>query len=113
LASEIKANLEKNGYCVEVKIGNTRNKVDLAVFDPTYNQYLLGVECINKDYKNMDEMIENQIYHQGFLQSRGWKIHRVWTRDWWLSKNKVINSIIREIENAKKELIKANLDSKK
>ena len=113
LAKEIKSSLEKNGYCVEVKIGNTRNKIDLAVFDPTYNQYLLGIECINKDYKNMDEMIENQIYHQGFLQSRGWKIHRVWTRDWWLSKNKVINSIIREIENAKKELIKANLDSKK
>lgn len=111
LANEIKETLKKNGYIVEVKVGNTRNKVDLAVFDPICNQYLLGIECINKDYKNMDEMIENQIYHQSFLESRGWKIHRVWTRDWWLSKSRVMNSIIKEIEMIKKE-IKKNIEVK-
>ena len=108
LAKEIKSSLEKSGYNIEVKVGNTRNKIDLAVFDSSFNQYLLGIECINKNYKTIDEMIENQLYHQGFLESRGWNIHRVWTRDWWLSKNKVINSIIREIENAKKILEKKN-----
>ena len=110
IANEIKEILLKNGYNVDVKVGNTRNKIDLAVYDSSFNTYLLGIECINKDYKDMDEMIENQIYHQGFLKSRGWKIHRVWTRDWWLSKNKVINSIIREIENEKKNLEKINND---
>jgi superfamily I DNA and/or RNA helicase len=106
LAKEIRESLIKNGYNVESKIGNTRNKIDLAIYDNNYNQYLIGIECINKDYHSMDEMIENQIYHQSFLQSRGWKIVRVWTRDWWLSKNKVINSIIKEVENAKKQLAK-------
>ena len=108
VAVEIKETLEKSGYCVEAKIGNTRNKIDLAVYDNDARQYLLGIECINKDYKSMDEMIENQIYHQGFLQSRGWKIFHVWTRDWWNSKTKVINSIIKEVEKNKKQALKNN-----
>ena len=101
MALEIKEELEELGYHVDVKVGNTKRKIDLAVYDEDLDSYLLGIECINKDYKNMDEMIENQMYHVGFLESRGWKIHHVWTRDWWMSKTKVINSIVKDIERVK------------
>ena len=51
----------------------------------------------------INELIENRIYHDGFLESRGWNIYHVWTRDWWNNKNKVISSIVREIEKSKRE----------
>jgi hypothetical protein len=105
VALEIKKALEKQGYQVELNVGNTKKKIDLAVYDKELDRYLIGIDCINKEYKNMDEMIESRIYHDGFLESRGWNIYHVWTRDWWNSKAKVINSIIKEIENAKKETI--------
>ena len=101
MALEIKEELEELGYHVDVKVGNTKRKIDLAVYDEDLDSYVLGIECINKDYKNIDEMIENQMYHVGFLESRGWKIHHVWTRDWWMSKTKVINSIVKDIERVK------------
>ncbi len=111
IAKEIKECLEKNGYIVETNVGNTRRKVDIAVYDKDFKQYLLGIECINKEYKTIGEMVENQLYHLSFLESRGWRMYHVWTRDWWNKKNKVINSIIREIENAKKELIEEKSNS--
>lgn len=113
IAMEMKSALEKLNYCVDVKVGNTKSKVDLAVYDNDLNQYLLGIECINKDYKNIDEMIQNQLYHFGFLESRGWKMYQVWTRDWWFSRSKVINSIVKEIEKSRKEAMKKPGDSKK
>lgn len=103
VAEEIKEALEKLGYTIDVKIGNTKKKIDLAVYDKELDKYILGIECINKNYKNLEEMIENRIYHDGFLESRGWNIYHVWTRDWWMSKAKVINSIVKEIEKATKD----------
>ena len=113
IANEIREALIEEGYRVDVKVGNTKNKVDLAIYDPDLDQYLLGIDCINKEYKDNEELIENQIYHLSFLESRGWNIHRVWTRDWWLNKNRVINSIIRSAENAKKEIINNKINNKK
>ena len=101
IANEIKVALEKLGYVVDVKVGNTKKKIDLAVYDEELDRYLIGIDCINKNYKSMDEMIENRIYHDSFLESRGWKIYHVWTRDWWNSKTKVINSIVKEIETSR------------
>ena len=101
IALEIKKILEKQGYRVDVKVGNTKKKIDLAVYDEETDRYLIGIDCINKKYKNIDEMIESRIYHDGFLESRGWNIYHVWTRDWWNNKNRVINSIVKEIEKEK------------
>ena len=109
VANEIKKALEKLGYHVDVKVGNTKKKIDLAVYDKELDRYLIGIDCINKEYKNMDEMIESRIYHDGFLESRGWNIYHVWTRDWWNSKTKVINSILKEIENAKRDTSPQNV----
>ncbi len=103
VALEIKKALEKLGYHVDINVGNTKKKIDLAVYDKELDRYLVGIDCINKEYKSMDEMIENKIYHDGFLESRGWNICHVWTRDWWNSKTRVIGSIVKEIEKAKME----------
>ena len=110
IAKEIKESLEELGYKVNVKIGNTNRKIDLAVYDKELDRYILGIDCINKDYKSFDQMIESKIYHVGFLQSRGWKIYPVWTRDWWLNKNKIINNIVKEIEKNKKELTSETIE---
>ncbi len=101
MVNEIKKSLEKLGYCVELNVGNTKKKIDLAVYDKEEDRYLVGVECINKNYKNIEEMIENRIYHDGFLESRGWNIYHVWARDWCNSKAKVINAIVKEIEKSR------------
>jgi len=103
IASEIKKELEERGYIVDVRVGNTKKNIDLAVYDKKLDRYLVGIECINKNYKSLDEMIENRISHDGFLESRGWNIYHVWTRDWWNNKEKVLDSIISEIETERRK----------
>ena len=103
IAKEIKKALEKLGYKVDVKVGNTKKKIDLAVYDRELDRYLIGIDCINKEFQSLEEMVESTVYHDDFLKSRGWNIFHVWTRDWWNNKGKVLSTIVKEIEKAKKE----------
>lgn len=103
---EIKSELEKLGYTVETNLGNTNYKLSLAVYDKKLDKYLLGIECDYAAYQSSDSVLERDVYRNKFLQSRGWKIMRVWSRDWWLNKNKVISNIVKQIENSRKKIEK-------
>lgn len=104
LEDQIKFELEKLGYDVETNLGNTNYKISLAVYDKKLDRYLLGIECDYTAYNSSDSILERDVYRNKFLASRGWKIMRVWSRDWWLNKNKVINNIVKAINLSKKKL---------
>ncbi len=104
LEEEIKIELEKLGYKVETNLGNTNYKLSLAIYDEKLDRYLLGIECDYTAFQSSDSVLERDVYRIKFLQSRGWKILRVWSRDWWLNKNKVINNITKLIEANRKKL---------
>ncbi|HIU06231.1 MAG TPA: DUF4011 domain-containing protein [Candidatus Onthoplasma faecigallinarum] len=101
--NEIKDELTKLGYTVETNLGNTDYKLSIAVYDKSIDRYLLGIECDYAAYKSSDSILERDVYRNKFLQSRGWNIMRVWSRDWWLNKNKVVNNIVKAINEAKKK----------
>ena len=104
LENDIKDELVKLGYDVETNLGNTNYKISLAVYDKKLDRYLLGIECDYAAYNSSDSILERDVYRNKFLASRGWKIMRVWSRDWWLNKNKVISNIVKAINANKKKL---------
>lgn len=106
LEEEIKTELVKLGYDVETNLGNTNYKISLAIYDKKLDRYLLGIECDYAAYKSSKSILERDVYHNKFLQSRGWDIMRVWSRDWWLNKEKVINNIVKTVNANKKKIIK-------
>lgn len=103
LEDEIKEELVKLGYDVETNLGNTNYKISLAIYDKKLDRYLLGVECDYTAFKSSDSILERDVYRNKFLTSRGWNIMRVWSRDWWLNKQKVINNIVKNINAVKKQ----------
>ncbi len=103
LENEIKAELVKLGYSVETNLGNTDYKISLAIYDKTADRYLLGIECDYSAYKSSPSILERDVYRNKFLTSRGWTIMRVWSRDWWLNKQKVINNIVKAVNANKKK----------
>lgn len=103
LEEDIKEELVKLGYDVETNLGNTNYKLSLAVYDKKIDRYLLGIECDYAAYKSSDSILERDVYRNKFLQSRGWDIMRVWSRDWWLDKDKVIRNIVKAINANKKK----------
>ncbi len=104
LENEIKAELIKLGYNVETNLGNTEYKIPVAVYDKSLDKYLLGIECDYTAFKSGDSVLERDVYRNKFLRSRGWNILRVWSRDWWLNKERVINNIVKCINQSKKEI---------
>jgi len=90
---ELKTSLEKLGYQVEANVGGSANKLTLAIYDKSFDSYILGIECDYTAYGNSPSILERDVFRPKFLQSRGWNVVRVWSRDVWLNKNRVVSSI--------------------
>ena len=103
---KIKQGLESMGYTVYTNLGNTSYKLSLGVYDKDLNRFVLGIECDYQAYGSSDSVLERDVYRLKFLESRGWKIVRVWSRDWWQSPKQVLQNLSSVIE-AEKERIAA------
>ncbi len=99
IEEQIKERLEKLGYLVDTKIGNPNNRISLAVRDKKSGGYILGIILDRDAFAMTDITLERDVYKPRFLESRGWKIMRVWCRDFWLSPTRVVKSIVSAIEN--------------
>lgn len=93
--------LTKLGYVVETQVGVRGYKIDLAVYDEVSGQYIAGIECDGATYHSSKSARERDITRQRFLESRGWNILRIWSRNWW----KDSQNEIRIIDNKLQELI--------
>ncbi len=85
--------LRERGQKVVIDAGTSRSKVDLAVLNPESNNYVLGIECDGKTYRDMPSIRERDIHRKRFLESRDWEIVRVWSKDWWTDKEAVLDEI--------------------
>jgi hypothetical protein len=93
IEEQIKERLAKAGYTVHTGLGNANSRVSLAVFDEETDRYLVGVELDKDAYAASESALERDVFKPKFLESRGWTLMRVWSRDWWLSPQKVIKTI--------------------
>lgn len=98
LSAEVKAELEKLGYTVEANLGHAKYKLSLGVYDSKIDRYVLGIEFDDMAYYSSNSLLERDVYRYEFLQSRGWNIFRLWARDWWQNKQKVLQAIVKSIE---------------
>ncbi|MBQ8381198.1 MAG: DUF4011 domain-containing protein [Clostridia bacterium] len=108
IENDLKERLEKLGYAVELGLGNAKNRISLAVYDPELDRYLVGVVLDSDAFASSNSSMERDVSKPGFLESRGWNLVRVWSRDFWISPQKVARSIASEAERAKKKLLKTN-----
>ncbi len=103
IEEQIKARLEKLGYKVDIGLGNKNSRISLAVYDDSTDKYLIGVELDKDAFAASSSAMERDVYKPKFLEGRGWKIMRVWCRDWWLSPARVVRSIVNAAEKNRTE----------
>lgn len=80
---EVYEALRSKGYDVDTQIGVSGYKIDLGIYDRKTSRYILGIECDGSTYHSSKSARERDIHRQRYLESRGWKIIRIWSRDWW------------------------------
>ncbi|QNO14099.1 DUF4011 domain-containing protein [Alkalicella caledoniensis] len=122
LEMEVRNALIAKGYDVHTQVGVSGYKIDLAIYDEVASKYIFGIECDGATYHSSKSARERDIHRQRYLESRGWNITRIWSRDWWRNSKEEVNKIDaiiklhveREREKLKKQLTQgvAKLDKK-
>ncbi|MGK7377390.1 AAA domain-containing protein [Planococcus sp. 1R117A] len=100
---QVYAKLRSLGYDVQTQVGMSGYRIDLAVVHPNDpSRYIMGIECDGAMYHSSKNAKERDIYRQRFLESRGWTIERIWSRNWW--KNPTVE--IEKMDQAIKKIVK-------
>ena len=95
--------LQNLGYQVDMHIGNSDYKIDLAVRHPDEpNEYILAIETDGESFHSAKSTLERDITRQEFLESKGWNLERVWSRNWWRDSEREVNRIHQKIQELRK-----------
>lgn len=82
----VKAALETRGWTVHPQVGVSNFRVDLGIVDPDApGRYLAGVECDGATYHRSATARDRDRLREQILRGLGWRIHRVWSTDWWMN----------------------------
>ena len=81
---EVAETLRRAGYLVTPQVGVAGYFIDLAVRERSGGgQYLLGIECDGAPYHSSFSARDRDRLRQQVLEGLGWKIHRIWSTDWY------------------------------
>ena len=76
--------IRATGYEVHHQVGCSGYRIDLGIVDPgAPGKYLLGVECDGATYHRAATARDRDKLRQLVLEGLGWKLHRIWSTDWW------------------------------
>ncbi len=89
--------LVEKGYKVETQVGIGGYSIDLAI--KRDGQYILGIECDGKLYHSSKSARERDYHRQKYLESRGWRIHRIWSTNWWRNPKSEIQKICTLVDS--------------
>jgi very-short-patch-repair endonuclease len=96
--------LTAHGHEVHRQVGTAGFIIDLAVVDPARpGRYLLGIECDGATYHSSRSARDRDRLREAVLRDRGWRIHRVWSTDWFHRPGEQVRKIVAEIEKALRE----------
>jgi very-short-patch-repair endonuclease len=89
------------GYEVHTQVGSAGFFLDLAVIDPAHpGRYLLGIECDGARYHSARSARDRDRLRQAVLVGLGWRIHRIWSTDWFHSPDQELRKVVQAIEVA-------------
>ncbi len=97
--------LERRGLKVDRRVGCSDYRIDLAVRDG--ERHVLGVECDGPSYQSAPTTRDRERLRAQVLESLGWRLHRVWSPDWFRNPGREVERILAEVEAAKAGRAKA------
>lgn len=91
--------LAEAGYQTQRDVGHSQYRIDIGVADPNHKDaYLLGILLDGTSYQNAKTTRDREIAQISVLTGLGWKLHRIWTVDWWDNSRKEINRLLQLLE---------------
>jgi very-short-patch-repair endonuclease len=86
--------LRDRGWTVHPQVGCSGYRIDIGVVDPRApGRYLVGIECDGASYHSGATARDRDRLRQHVLEGLGWRIHRIWSTDWWMNAEGEIESL--------------------
>ena len=96
-AQKVAEALREKGYEIDTQVGIGGYRIDIAVKKD--GKYVLGIECDGKLYSTPASARERDYHRQKYLESRGWRIKRIWSMDWWRDPHTEIANICSLVDS--------------
>jgi len=99
LEMEVIRALRDKGWTVHPQVGCSGFRVDIGVVHPQQpGSYVLGIECDGATYHSLPTARDRDRLRQLVLEDLGWKLHRVWSTDWWTDPEREIQKILARLD---------------
>lgn len=93
--------LREAGHEVRAQIGVVGYFIDLAVPNPKKpGEFLLGIECDGASYHSGKSVRDRDRLRQEILERLGWRIHRIWSLDWFRNPKRETDKVLKALKEA-------------
>lgn len=90
--------LRNHGWVVHPQVGCSGYRIDMGVVDPRApGRYLMGIECDGRAYHSGATARDRDRLRQVVLEGLGWRLHRVWSTDWWINPEREVEKILARL----------------
>lgn len=91
--------LKSANYDAHPQVGVAKYRIDIGVVHPDKaGSYILGIECDGATYHSSKSARDRDRLRQDVLESLNWKIHRVWSTDWYRDPEREFDRLVQRIE---------------
>ncbi|MEI8044072.1 MAG: AAA domain-containing protein, partial [Verrucomicrobiota bacterium] len=99
--AQVDAFLTRAGYTVESQVGVAGYFIDLAVRHPSdKGRFAIGIECDGITYHSSKAARDRDRLREQVLKERGWKLHRIWSTDWFANSRLARIATLKAVEAA-------------
>ncbi|MBV1697678.1 MAG: DUF3320 domain-containing protein, partial [Hyphomicrobiales bacterium] len=103
--------IREAGFHVHPQVGVKSFRIDLGVIDPPKpGEYILGVECDGAAYHSSRSARDRDRLRQEVLEGLGWRLHRIWSTDWFRNPQRETDKLLAAIKDARETKIGHNIE---
>ena len=98
----VASRLRARGYTAHEEVASGGKFIDIGIVDPERpGRYILGIECDGATYHSSRSARDRDRIREAHLRDLGWKLHRIWSTDWFQNEERELARAIDAIEAAK------------
>ena len=91
---DIAAELTRRGFRVDVNVGQSHFRCDLAVYKPGDSAYRLGILVDGQRWYSQTDLLERELQRPALLRAFGWNVRVVLARDWYSNRDAVMEELL-------------------
>lgn len=96
--------LTRRGLRLVPQVGQAGYRIDFGVLDDAVaGRFVCGIECDGRTYHSAATARDRDRLRQQVLEGLGWRIHRVWSTDWYHDRDAQIERLLHLVERSRQQ----------